>query len=101
MQDAPLPKELWDQIPPAAQAALRVLIESLHQRIATLEQQVADLTARLGQNSGNSSKPPSSDGPHAKRQPPRQPSGRARGAQPGHPLHQRPFLPADVTHTVK
>lgn len=101
MQDAPIPKELWDQIPPAAQAALRVFIESLQQRITTLEQQVADLTARLGQNSSNSSKPPSTDGPQVKRQPPRQPSGRPRGAQPGHRLHQRPFLPADVTHPVK
>ena len=108
MQDAPIPKELWDQIPPAAQAALRIYIDSLHQRIGALEQQVtdlsaqvADLKARLGQNSSNSSKPPSSDGPHLKRQPPRQPSGRRRGAQPGHQLHQRPLLPADVTHIVK
>lgn len=101
MQDAPIPKEVWDQIPPAAQAALRILINALHQRISALEQQVADLKAQLGQNSHNSSKPPSSDGPQVKRQPPRQPSGRARGAQPGHPLHQRPLLPPNVTHTVK
>jgi transposase len=101
MQDAPIPKELWDQIPPAAQAALRILINSLQQRIVTLEEQVADLTARLGQNSSNSSKPPSSDGPQVKRQPPRQPSGRPRGGQPGHQLHRRPLLPADVTHTLK
>src|SRR2546425_3800095 len=101
MQDAPIPKELWDQIPPAAQAALRVLIDALQQRIATLEQQVADLQAQLGQNSGNSSKPPSSDGPQVKRQPPRQPSGRPRGAQPGHPLHRRPLLPPNTIHTIK
>jgi transposase len=101
MQDAPIPKELWDQIPPAAQAALRVFIDSLHQRIAILEKQVADLTARLGQNSSNSSKPPSSDGPQVKRQPPRPPSGRSRGAQPGHQFQRRPFLPANTTLPVK
>jgi transposase len=94
-QEPPLPKELWDLIPPAARPALLALVASLHGQIAALRQQVADLSARLGQNSQNSSKPPSTDGPALKRRPPQEPSGRRRGAQPGHPPHRRPLLPAD------
>jgi transposase len=94
-QEPPIPKELWDLIPPAAQAVLRALLANLHGEIAALRQQVADLNARLGQNSQNSSRPPSSDGPAVKRRPPREVSGRRRGAQPGHPPHHRPLLPAD------
>src|SRR4051812_2947445 len=94
-QEPPIPKELWDLIPAAAQAALLALLGNLHSEVAALRQQVADLTARLGQNSQNSSKPPSSDGPAFKRSPPREPSGRRRGAQPGHESHHRPLLPPD------
>ena len=44
---------------------------------------IAELEARLGQNSGNSSCPPSSDGLKEKPAFPR-PSGKSRGGQPGH-----------------
>jgi transposase len=94
-QEIPIPKELWDQIPAAAQAALLAVFDTFHKEVADLRQQVADLTARLGQNSQNSSRPPSSDAPSVKRRPPREPSGRRRGAQPGHELHARPLLPPD------
>jgi|SRR5579871_100370 len=96
-QEPPLPKELWDQVPAAAQAALRALLGNLQREVAALRQQVADLTARLGQNSQNSSRPPSSDAPAVKRPPPREPSDRKRGAQPGHEPHGRALLPADST----
>jgi transposase len=65
-----------------------------------LEARIAELEARLARlekNSGNSSKPPSSDivKPAAvgkKRQ-----SRQKRGAQPGHPKHERPaFSPEDI-----
>ncbi len=94
-QEPVIPKELWDRIPAAAQAALSALIGNLQSEVAALRQQVADLTARLSQNSQNSSRPPSSDGPAVKRRPPREPSGRRRGAQPGHEYHCRPLLPPD------
>ena len=54
------------------------------------------LEARLGQNSTNSSKPPSSDPPHAKPAPPKIPSGKRKGGQPGHPKRPRPELPPDT-----
>jgi len=66
----PIPKELWDQIPLAAQAALLVVFRQYEQRIAQLEQRVGELEQRLGQNSSNSSRPPSSDAPAVKRPPP-------------------------------
>ena len=75
----PIPAELWDQIPPAAQAAILALVQQYEQRLQALQQQVDQLTQRLNQNSTNSSRPPSSDPPHVKRRPPKPASGRKRG----------------------
>lgn len=58
-------------------------IEVLEQRVAELERENAELRAKLGQNSSNSSKPPSSDGPQVEKQS-KAPTGRKRGGQPGH-----------------
>lgn len=99
-KEPPLPKELWDRIPPETQAALWVVVDGYEQRIATLEGQVAALQAQLQQNAQNSSRPPSSDGPQVKRKPPRPPSGRKRGAQPGHPLSQRVVVPVEEVEEV-
>jgi len=84
----PIPEELWNQLPPAAQAAVLAVI-------TTLEARIAELEARINQNSSNSSKPPSSDPPHVKPAPPRPTTGRRKGGQPGHPRHTRPALPPD------
>jgi transposase len=74
----------------------------LREQVAQLEQQVQALAARVGQTSANSSRPPSADPPHAPIRPPRRASGRRRGAQPGHPAHQRSRLPPEqVAHTVE
>ena len=45
-QEPPIPKELWDLIPAAAQAALLALLATLQRELTALRQQVADLTAR-------------------------------------------------------
>src|SRR5262244_263411 len=84
----PIPVELWGQIPPAAQAAILVLVRQYEQRLDEREQ-------RLNQNSTNSSRPPSSDPPHVKRPPPKPKSGRKRGGQPGHKRQQRPLVPPE------
>ncbi len=99
-RELPLPHELWDQIPPLVQAALALVVEGYEQRLGRLEAEVAELKARLGQTSQNSSQPPSSDGPHVKRKPPRAPAGRNRGGQPGHPVHQRALLPLEEVDEV-
>jgi transposase len=77
--DAPaLPAELLADLPPAVVAYIR-----------WLEARVADLEARLNQNSTNSSRPPSSDPPSVKRAPPRPASRKKPGGQPRHPRHER------------
>jgi transposase len=94
MSDAtPIPEELWGQVPPAAQAAILAVIARLEQRIAVLE-------ARLGQDSSNSSKPPSSDPLHLKRRPPQPPSREQRGGQRGHRRHTRELVPAERLDAV-
>ena len=88
MTPPPLPDELLATLPPAAVAYIRALeaiaaqVATLTAQVATLTAQVAELEARLRQTSANSSKPPSSDGPHVKPAPPKVPSGKAKGGQP-------------------
>jgi len=84
-------------------AAVEELIASLKRQIAALQAEVADLRRQLGQDSSNSSKPPSSDG--LKKKPRiagslRGRSGKASGGQKGHPggtLRQV----ADPDHVVR
>ena len=66
---------------------LRATVEALTARLAVVEAENAELTRRLGLNSQNSSKPPSSDSPFVKPAPRslRRRSGRSPGGQPGHP----------------
>jgi transposase len=63
------------------------VIEQLRAEVAALRAENAELKRRLGMNSTNSSKPPSSDSPFAKPAPKslRRQSGRKPGGQPGHP----------------
>jgi transposase len=86
---------------------LRGELAAARERIAVLEGQVADLTARLGQNSRNSSKPPSSDGlakpaPKSLRKPSGRGPGRPKGQEgvtlrqvddPDHEIEHRPEGP--------
>ena len=100
MNDEHLPPgistEDWSATPPA----VRELIGLLLQRLGALEQQIAQLQERLNQNSGNSSKPPSSDPPNAPPRPKRTPSGRKLGGQPGHIGHTRPLKPLDQVQDI-
>src|SRR5215203_3096334 len=67
---------------------LVLALEARHAaEMAALQQRIAELERQIGLNSGNSGKPPSSDG---LKKPPRvgnlrQPSGKPSGGQPGHP----------------
>ncbi len=82
--------------------SLRAQVQRLRAEHARQRERIRELEARLGQHSGNSSCPPSSDPPQAPRRPPRPPTGRRRGAQPGHVAHQRPLAPPDqVDHAVE
>ena len=99
--------EDWAATPSAVRTlvvSLLATVEAQQKRITELEQYIAKLQARLAeleervnQNSGNSSQPPSSDGPgvvkgqgaEKKR------SGRKRGGQAGHPRMQRKLVPVE------
>jgi len=92
------PEELFATLPPAVQLYIRQLeafATHLSEQVMALTVRVAELEAKLGQDSSNSSRPPSSDGPQLKRGVPRPPSQRRRGAQPGHAKHERVILPPD------
>ena len=65
---------------------MRQTIQTMTITIASLQQTIQDLQDKLGNNSRNSSRPPSSDS-YSKPDPKssRKPSGKKRGAQKGHP----------------
>lgn len=86
-----VPQEAWDQSGPAA----RVCLVTLVQRLEALER-------RLGSNSGNSSLPPSTDGPGQTPVKAAKPtSGRRRGGQPGPAKRSRPLIPTDQCDRVE
>ena len=99
----PLPVEIWELVPPEAQALIQALLRELREqqaRIAALEARLEILEARLGQNSGNTSRPPSSDPPQASRRRRAEPSGRAPGGQPGHERHVRMVQPVEEVDVI-
>ncbi|GGB55254.1 IS66 family transposase ISH10B [Oceanisphaera marina] len=76
-------------------------LEQAHELIFKLMERISELEDRLNQNSGNSSKPPSSNGPGgAPPARPRKRSGKQRGAQPGHKGHRRERHPQDERVTL-
>src|SRR5262245_45553390 len=87
--EVPLPLEIWTATPGAAQALILAMQARIH-----------ELEAPLGQNSLNSSLPPSTDPPQG---PPRQkapPTERKRGGQPGHRGACRALLPVEQVDEV-
>jgi transposase len=77
------------------------VIAMLLQRIEQLEARVKELEARLGQNSSNSSLPPSQNPLNAPKPTAKSPSKRKPGGQPGHPGHHKTRLPPDrVQHAI-
>ncbi len=104
-KEAPVPATLEEAlglVRTLGEAAERWRAEAteLRQANAALTQRVQELEARLKQNSTNSSRPPSSDLPGTPAPPPRHRSGRQRGAQPGHPAHQRALVPPEQVDQV-
>jgi len=88
-----IPQHIWDNLSDEARVGIGTVIEALENRIAELE-------ARLNQNSTNSSKPPSSDPIGVKRRPPDPPSKKRRGGQKGHPRRLRALVPPERVASV-
>src|SRR5256712_8077234 len=92
-----IPHDMWEQLPPEAQAYIRALearVEALEAMLHALQEHNRALQEQLHQTSRNSSRPPASDPPQSER-PHRPRSNRHRGGQPGHPGHARPLLPVE------
>lgn len=63
---------------------LRSENDELRAEMAAIRVEMATFREQVRQNSQNSSRPPSSDGPKKPQKPTRPPGKRARGGQPGH-----------------
>ena len=87
--------------PAAGVRALREENEQLRAQLTALATELAQLRERIGRNSRNSSKPPSSDGPGFKPAPRRKGSGRKRGGQQGHPGAGPELLPMERCDAVE
>jgi transposase len=109
--ETPLSQEVWERIPPEAQAYIRALearvgaleetVQRLQAAIQQVEATVQQVREQLQQNSRTSSRPPSSDPPQALGQRPRrEPSGRRPGGQPGHEGQTRALLPVEEVDAV-
>lgn len=96
--DAPTPlsADAWAALPPAVAA----LLQWQATEIRRLTARIAELEAKLGKNSTNSSKPPSTTHPHGKPPGSKKKSRRKPGGQPGHPKHERDLVPTDQCQDV-
>ena len=99
------PKEikeiLWALIQEKARDTKK--LEATGKELEALRKENEELKERLGTNSQNSSKPPSSDGPEQKGTPPPKKQGkvkRKRGGQPGHKGQTRDMLPPERVDEV-
>jgi transposase len=81
-------------------AEVVVLIAWQAEQIRILSARVAELEAKLGKDSTNSSKPPSASHPHDKTPPRQSKSKRPRGAQTGHKKHERALIPTSECQEV-
>lgn len=91
-----LPPDVLATLPPAAVA----LIHWQAQQIERLSARVAELEMLHGKNSSNSSKPPSTEHPHAKSKPAKAKSQRRPGGQAHHAKHQRPLIPSEQCQQI-
>lgn len=86
---------------PATVLDCHAVIQALVLEVGHLREQMAWLQERLKVDSGNSSKPPSSDGPGSGNRAQRRASQRKRGAQKGHPGTYRELVPESEVDGVQ
>ena len=87
LKELPISEEDWKETPPS----VRALILQQREFIRQLIQRVEELEAKLGQNSQNSSRPPSSDPPYQRDKRESKGTGKP-GAKKGHKGHQQSLL---------
>jgi len=90
-----IPPEIEAERTAAVKAFVEALIDHNEARLADLEIKIQKLTPR------NSSKPPSTEHPHAKpTRPKRGDKKKKRGGQKGHQKHRRELIPAEQCDDV-
>jgi transposase len=100
-----IPVELLNEMTPTVRAFFQTRcarIQDQDRIIASQQKWIEDFERRLGMNSGNSSKPPSSDGPGQQPvKPTKGKSGKKRGGQHGHVKRVRPLIPTKECDRVE
>ena len=99
----PLPAEIWEHTPPAAQeliVAQAAALAQLRAEVAQLKATVEELAQRLGRNSRHSSQPPSADPPQTATRLHGEPSGRQPGGQRGHEGQSLALVPVEAVDVV-
>lgn len=91
----PISEEDWKQTP----SAVRALVLWQHELIAKLTERGEELEAKLGQNSSNSNRPPSSDSPYQRNKRESKGTGKP-GAKQGHKGHRQSLLTPTKTIPV-
>src|ERR1700676_162615 len=81
-------------------AELRGRVAELEEIVRRQQAAIHELTAKLGQNSSNSSIPPSANPLHAPQPVGKKKSKRKPGGQPGHPPHLKRLLPPERVKEV-
>lgn len=85
MEPLRLPSE--EEIRAAYRQGEDAVVKLFFETLGKLAERIQRLEDQIGKNSGNSSKPPSSDGLQKKTRSLRRPSGKKSGGQPGHKGH--------------
>ncbi len=108
--DLPIKPGDWEATPRSVQTVVVMLweerqvmaaqITQLQKQVIELQMEIERLQERVGQNSRNSSKPPSSDPPGMKPKPPRDKKGRNAGGPPGHRGRGRKHKPLECVDQV-
>ena len=102
--NSPALNELLSKLPPDVRKAVSIIISVQQEAIAqqgetiqALDARIKELEAQLNQNSRNSSRPPSSDGPKKPRTSQKGKKGRKPGGQPGHKGTTLKMVPSEET----
>ena len=99
----PISDEQLQALPPEFRGMMELVkafCQELIDENQSLKARIAKLEEQLAQNSRNSSKPPSSDGPAHTAASSAKPSGKKRGGQRGHKKAQRELIPAEQCRSV-
>jgi len=100
----PINPEQLAALPPEIRAVVQALIDHYEGQLGVLRAENEALRSELAhaqKNSRNSSKPPSTEHPHAKPPPPaKPPSQRPRGGQAGHEKHERALIAVEECSAV-